>query len=150
MFSFRILFILNSHLSSTVNRMHGWEIHWNSLSTCTYVGAKFTQECGPSASPEYCIFTKSTNRNVWIDHWIVKLMVELSTRKLVRVYGRQEKIVRRTHEKINLSRNLSRKNCSSVRGLRLTVLHWFWHTYRPTCMWSEPEIAFFQDHSDPI
>ena len=39
-----------------------------------------------------------------------------STRKLVRVYGRQGKIVRRTHEKINLSRNLSRRNCSSVRG----------------------------------
>ena len=43
-----------------------------------------------------------------------------STRKLVRVYGRQGKIVRRTHEKINLSRNLSRKNCSSVRGLKVS------------------------------
>ena len=48
-----------------------------------------------------------------------------STRKLVRVYGRQGKIVRRTHEKINLSRNLSRKNCSSVRGLRwLKTVFW--------------------------
>ena len=42
-----------------------------------------------------------------------------STRKLVRVYSHQGKIVRRTHERINLSRNLSRKNCSSVRGFRL-------------------------------
>ena len=44
-----------------------------------------------------------------------------STSKLVRVYGRQGKIVRRTHEKIKLSRNLSRKNCSSVRGLMVNL-----------------------------
>ena len=34
------------------------------------------------------------------------------------VYGRRGRIVRRTHEKRNLSRKLSRKNCSSVRGFK--------------------------------
>ncbi len=45
------------------------------------------------------------------------------TRKTIRVYSQPGKIVCRTHEKINLSRNLSRKNCSSVRGFRLVERH---------------------------
>ena len=53
-----------------------------------------------------------------------------STRKLVRVYGRQGKIVRRTHEKINLSRNLSRKNCSSVRSFT-SGQNWWETLYKP-------------------
>ena len=61
----------------------------------------------------------------------VPSMTSFSTRKLVRVYGRQGKIVRRTHEKINLSRNLSRKNCSSVRGLIIrTVINFHKYYYR--------------------
>ena len=51
-----------------------------------------------------------------------------STRKLVRVYGRQGKIVRRTHEKINLSRKLSRKNDGQHAAYISVYLSILWHT----------------------
>ena len=40
-----------------------------------------------------------------------RLVIKLVTEKLIK------NIVCRAHEKINMTRNLSRKNCSSVRGL---------------------------------
>ena len=52
----------------------------------------------------------------YLDVSATSRLVKLVTEKLIK------KIVCRAHEKINLTRNLSRKNCSSARGLKRDIV----------------------------
>ena len=75
------------------------------------------QECGPSSSRVYCIFVKSTNRNVWINQ-LLRWQLD-NHNKIYKQYTRDGE---GSHSCKNLYNDIDELYCCSIEFLNY-VLH---------------------------